>query len=132
MLWSCSVFLMTSLVVFFAHSLDGSLNYLRVWDWFEVCLYCFLFHLSFLVHYLGFPFFGFGVEEKKFQETFDERNAIRELKNNEKIIMKPSNKRGDWIVLDSCYYEHDYILIQTHKNELMTMQTKRFSENLKN
>ena len=46
----------------------------------------------------------------KYNITLEERNPIGGLKSNKQIIMKPSDKGGGWIVMDSSYYEHEIVM----------------------
>ena len=43
----------------------------------------------------------------KYNITLEERHSTGELQNNKQIIMNPSYKERDWIVMNSFYYEHE-------------------------
>ena len=61
----------------------------------------------------------------KYNITLEEKNAIQELKTNKEIILKPSDKGGGWIIMDSSYYENDIVM----KGHLNTSAYERIDDN---
>lgn len=61
----------------------------------------------------------------KYNITLEERHSTGELQNNKQIIMNPSYKERDWIVMNSSYYEHEIVM----KEHLNTNTYERVADN---